>query len=130
VLRKIEHNYVGISIWHGCGRQVTHWEIFLKNGHIHDQTEHTREILGKLPVRMGNEARISIQCPMAAFVEPSVYTAGGSFNCYTSTYNAPLHIGSLLGLSQVCNGQVSLLQDVNLTVRGQSKPRNRVRSLL
>jgi hypothetical protein len=71
-----------------------------------------------------------MQCPMAAFVEPSVYTAGGSFNCYTSTYNAPLHVQSLLGVSHVCNGQVSLMQDVNLTVRVHSKPRNRVRSLL
>jgi len=79
-------------------------------------------------VRMGSEARISMQYPMAAFVEPSVYTAGGSFNCYTSTDKAPLHVQSLLGVSHVCNGQVSLMKDVNLTVRGQSN--NRVRSLL
>ena len=81
-------------------------------------------------MRMGSEARISMQCPMAALVKPSVYTAGGSCNCYTSTYNAPLHVQSLLGVSHVCKGQVSLMHDVNLKVRGQSKPRNRVRSLL
>jgi hypothetical protein len=58
---------------------------------------------------MGSEARISMQCPMAVLVEPSVYMTGGSFNCYTSTYNTPLHVQSLLGLGYVCNGQVSLM---------------------
>lgn len=104
--------------------------MFLENGHNHDQREHTKKILRELPVRMRSEARISVQSPMAAFVEPSFYMVGGSFNCYTSTYNAPLHVQSLLGVSRFCNGQVSLTQDVNLTQRGQSKPRNRVRSLL
>jgi len=87
-------------------------------------------MLRKLPVRMGSEARISMQCPMVAFVEPSVYKAGGSLNCYTSAYNAPLRVQSFLGVSRVCNGQVSLMQDVNLTLQGQTKPRNRVRGLL
>jgi hypothetical protein len=71
-----------------------------------------------------------MQCPLLAFVETLVYTAGGLFNCYTSICNAPLHVQRLLGISRVCNGQISLIQVVNLTVRGQSKPRNRVRSLL
>jgi hypothetical protein len=63
-----------------------------------------------------------MQCPLAAFVEPSIYTAGGSFNCY----NVPLHVRSLIGVSHVCNGQASLMQSVNLAVRDQSKPQNRV----
>jgi len=62
------------------GRQATHWKMFLENGHIHDQREHTKKILRPLPVQIGSEARISMQCPTATFVEPSVYTAGGSFN--------------------------------------------------
>lgn len=70
---------------------------------------------------MGCEARSSMQCPIPAFVEPSVYTAGGSFDCYTATHNAPLYVQSLFGVSHVCNGQVSLMHDVNLAVRGQSK---------
>jgi hypothetical protein len=59
-----------------------------------------------------------------------IHTAGGSLNSYTATHNARLHVQSLLGVSQVWKGQGSVVKEAHLAARGQSKPRNRVGSLL